>query len=215
VGTSDKEWQRVWAAVRRFVDAYPEDVVVIGGIAVFLHARAAASMDLPAEYTHDADLYVSLPSWADIRDTYTVVPNRRLSKHQITVDGVEFDLYLEHNNALRVDYGDLATAAVTLDGARVACLEHLLLLKLAALRERWASDHGQKDRRDVAKLLVLLDDREPFWTLAQATEDDLALIDRVQESSAYLELAGGNAHRAAKLKKRAVMFIGRLKRGLP
>lgn len=105
-------------------------------------------------YTHDADLYVSLASWAAIRDAYVVVPNRRLSQHQITIDGVELDLYLEHNNALRVDFSDLVEASVVIDGARVACVEHLLLLKLSALRERWGSEHGAKDRRDVAMLLA-------------------------------------------------------------
>lgn len=207
----EREWRRVWGAVRGLVEIFPDDVVLIGGVAVFLHARAAADADLPAEFTHDADLYVSLASWADIRDLYEVTSNRRLSKHQLIIDDVEFDLYLQRNNGLRLDYDTVAAAAVTVEDTRVAALHHLLLLKLDAARARWTSAHGGKDRRDIAKLLVLMEGTDPDLVGIDATSEDLSTLDRVLASEAFRELAEGNAHLARRLRGRAERFLDTLK----
>jgi hypothetical protein len=211
----DSHWQRVWAAVRTFAHTYPEDVIAVGGVAVYLHARAAADADLPEEYTHDADVCVALTAWSDIRDAHEVTANRRLSKHQLVIDGVEFDVYLEHSHALRLDYAELAHGAVTIDGVRVAGLEHLLLLKLSAFRERGQSAHGRKDRRDIAKLLVLLDGASPRAALAHASDDDVVALSSVLDSDAFAELAAGNAHHAARLRKRASGFVAALRLARP
>jgi hypothetical protein len=193
------------------VAEYPDDLVVIGGVAVYLHTVAFAGHELPIEFTHDADIAAALVSLADLRDQYEVVPNRRLSKHQVTVGDTEIDLYVERYNDLRVDYPELAMAAVELEGIRVACLEHLLLLKLDALAARWRSAHAEKDRRDVAKLLVMLRDTEPCFALAHGTADDLDLLERVLRSDAFMQLARNNALTARRLRDRASTFVDNLK----
>lgn len=212
--TPKAHWQKVWHTVQEVVGQFPEDSVLIGGVAVFLHTQAAKRPQIPVEFTHVADMYIGQNAWADLRDTYEVVPNRRLSKHQITVQGVEVDLYIEHQNGLRVVYRDLALAAVVLGGVRVACLEHLLLLKLSAFSDRRTSSHGQKDQRDIAKILILLSDTPPHYLLAQVEPTDMVLLDGVLGSSAFLEIADGNAHTAAPLRKSARIFVARLKQGL-
>lgn len=205
------QWQAVWDAVREFSSLYPRDTIVIGGVAVYLHTVASGRTDIPAEFTHDADLYVGLPAWAEVRDIFEPVANRRLAKHQITVNGVELDLYVAHNNALRVSYADLHFASVELAGMNVAGLEHLLLLKLDAFKDRYASAHGQKDRRDIAKLLVLLSRTEPYYTLVQGTDEDVDLVDDVMRSTSFLDITGGNAHVAAQLRREAAVFARALR----
>lgn len=210
--SQEDEWSHVWRIVHAFAQDYEEDVVLIGGVAVYLHLLAAARKDLPVESTHDADLYVALASWSDIREHYSVEANRRLTKHQIVIDDVEFDIYLENHNGLRVAYADLREASVVLSGVRVAGLEHLLLLKLDAARDRWSSGHGAKDRRDIAKILILMRRMDPKYTLAQCTDEDMALLHRVEQSNVFSEIAMGNAHVASALRREARDFVDRLAR---
>lgn len=207
--SDETEWKRVWQSVQTFVQDFPDDTIAIGGVAVYLHSLASG--DLPAEFTHDADFSVGLPSWAEMRDYYDVTTNRRLGKHQAVIDGIEFDIYVARQNKLRLDFDDLARHAMRIQNVNVAHPEHLLLLKLDALRARFASSHGQKDRRDVAKLLILLRDTPPRLAPRQLTDDDVDLIDRVMRSTAFSDIANGNAHRAKALKKLASVYVNALK----
>lgn len=204
-----EEWDNVWSAVSELSELYPDDLVVIGGVAVYLHAETSDL--LPIEFTHDVDLTVALAAWGDLRDAYEVVANRRLSKHQLTIGEVEVDLYVERNNTLRVGYEDLAQDSVVIRGVRVASLEHLLLLKLDAAAARWRSAHGAKDRRDLAKILVMLESTAPNDVLAQAIDADVERLDAILGSGVFLELADGNSKAASQLRKRASVFVGKLK----
>jgi predicted nucleotidyltransferase len=206
----DEHWSRVQAAVIELTGLFPEDIIVIGGVAVYLHALASSS-GLPVETTHDVDLMVALATWSDIREGYDVVTNRRLSKHQLTLGDVEVDLYVERNHGLRVGYADLAEHAVILNGIRVTGLEHLLLLKLGAAIARFHSAHGEKDRRDLAKVLVLLCGTEPDIVLAQASDADIEMLDKTLASNAFYEITNKNAQQASRLKKKASLFVARLK----
>ncbi len=96
----------------------------------------------------------------------------------------------------------------------VAGLEHLLLLKLDAYKARQRSAHGQKDARDIAKILVLLRKTVPYYALAQATSEDVAFVDRVMASDAFLTIAGGNAHEARKLRKFASTYADALRKAV-
>lgn len=194
-----------WLPTKGFLSDFPEDTVLIGGIAVWLHSKASA--DLVPECTYDADLYISLPAWAEVRDVYDTTANRRLNKHQAIVQGVEIDLYVEHHHGLRLDYATVMAHAVSLDGVQVACLEHLLLLKIDALQARQGSAHGAKDRRDVAKILVLLADQAPDQVVLHGQPDDLTVVRQVVRSEAFADIAGGNAHRASALRRRATLFL--------
>lgn len=194
-----------WLPTKDFLSDFLEDTVLIGGIAVWLHSKTSA--DLVPECTYDADLYVSLSAWAEMRDVYDTTANRRLNKHQAIVQGVEIDLYVEHHHGLRLDYATVVAQAISLEGVQVACLEHLLLLKIDALQARQGSAHGAKDRRDVAKILVLLSDQVPDQVVLHGQPDDLAVVHQVLRSEAFADIAEGNAHQASALRRRAALFL--------
>ena len=69
---------------------------------------------------------------------------------------LEFDVYVEHNDGLRVPYKDIAAASTVVDGIRVASLEHLLVLKLDAYAARRGSAKGRKDERDLIRIAHML-----------------------------------------------------------
>lgn len=69
-----------------------------------------------------------MADFSDLRDVEEVTANRRLNKHQFIKNGIEFDVYLEYNNSLRVPYADAWARSSVIDNVRVASLEHLVLL---------------------------------------------------------------------------------------
>ncbi len=194
------QWQEVWSAVTRLANEY-HDLVFIGGVAVYVHMinRASEQAKSFAEFSHDVDLCISLPEFGDMRDIEVVVPNRRLNKHQITIGKVEVDV--EHGSRLAVPFGDLRAAAVEFDQIRVACLEHLLILKLDAAQDRWGTPKGAKDLRDIAKLgwamagEVKKELLEPYLN-----EERLTVLRDTARSTAFSEVAMGNAHLAKAIR---------------
>ena len=141
------------ALARRVSQEFP-DAVFIGDIAVAQHAKRS---DLALEESsHDADLYLSLAGKNEMRDRYEVLRNERLGKDSVLVDGEDFDLYVERQHRLAVPYDEVFAHAEEIDGIRVAALEHLLVLKLDAASDRWGSAKGDKDLRDLARIVTLL-----------------------------------------------------------
>jgi len=210
---ADRAWAKVWTAVETLTQEHPEGTILIGGVAVFLHAAAAGPI-FTVEFTHDADMYVDLPSWSAIRNEHDATTNAALSKSQVIIGGIDVDIYVERKNRLRIAYEDLAMGAVDIQGKRVACLEHLLLLKLDAFADRGESKHGLKDQRDIAKLLVLLKNTRPHYVVIQGTQQDIGLLDRVLRSAAFADLAGGNLRTASLLKQQAGVFVERARKAL-
>lgn len=140
MAASLEEWNALWQGIREINGLFPDGVVFIGGVAVYLHIDKDALPPGFVEFSHDADPYFSLADFADLRDIEKVTANRRLNRHQIIRHGVEYDINLERHNSLAGPYSEARAHSVVLDGMRVACLEHLLLLKLDACGSR-------KDRR--------------------------------------------------------------------
>ncbi len=208
----DDESERVWRSVQEFATLLPEGVVVIGGVAVFLHVLSSKRSDLGSEFTHDADFMIDRAALGALRDLYQVTANRRLRKYQVEVSDVEFDLYLESQHHLRVDYAEVAMAAEEIAGLHVAHKQHLILLKLAAYEDRGSSAHGRKDARDLTKLMVL-SSSEPLIPSALFSEDDVILLHRALEEG-LLGLSRGNLHLASRLRKEAKGFLSRISRRL-
>jgi hypothetical protein len=208
------EWAKLWAGIRELSGFFPDGIVFIGGIAVLLHVRDRRLPEGFVELSHDGDFYISLADFADLRDLEEVTANRRLQKHQIVKGGVEYDVYLENHNDLRVKYADAMQAATTIDGVRVASLEHLLILKLDAFGSRRGSAKGDKDERDLVKICYLLsrskvhDERLAKYLTPEA----VALLGSLRRSSAFLVLCGGNAHEARDVRKAVVEVIDRIER---
>ena len=196
-------WKILWDTVCELSDHYPDGVVFIGGVAVYLHARASRIPPSWVEFSHDGDLYISFADFADLRDIEDVVANRRLTKHQFIKRGVDFDVYLEHNNGLRVSYADVLEHSRVIDRVRVASLEHLLLLKLDAFADRKGTTKGRKDERDVIRLARLL--APPHRVVraqiaAYASGGDVVRLRELERSREFAQVTGGNHKQASALR---------------
>ena len=181
---------------------FQDDTVFIGGIAVYLHSVAAGLPPALVERSHDADLYISLPAYDDLRSIETVTSNPRLKKKQFIKYGMDFDVYLEHNNSLLVSYQDIFAGSGIIDGVRVASLEHLLLLKLMALAGRSGTPKGPKDERDVIRIVLLLKQYgvsrsrlERYFTAGMAQ-----VLKNLSSSREFVTLTQGNFHEARALR---------------
>lgn len=188
---------------------YGDDLIVMGDMGVLL--RAGQTDPDVNDFRHDVEAFVTVAAYLDIRDAYEVFLNRQMHKALVMVDGVEVGLYLEHQNRLRFDFGNIAFRAGEIEGIQVASLEHLLFLKLTTAGDRWSSSHGSKDQRDIAKILLLLENMEPEIGLSAATDTDLRLLESVLSSTAFMELAQQDAGRAKNLEQRAKRYARALR----
>jgi hypothetical protein len=214
----DTEFQELLTACGEIAQAYPEGVVFIGGIAVYLHAVNSTQAAL-AEFTHDADFYISLADIADLRDQEELVTNRRLSKHQMVKRGFEFDIYTERQASLAVPYEAVRAHAEVYGGIRVASLEHLLVLKLEAFRDRGASAKGAKDAKDVLRIAAVAAHRPQGFRAGLAApylrEEHDDLLDVVDRGPYATALARGNAVRAKELRAALGMLVRALRGSRP
>jgi hypothetical protein len=184
------------------------DLVFIGGVAVYLHALAQASKNVTPEASHDADLMISFSDYGVLKDEAEITHNRRLAKHQMIVDDIELDVYVEHLNNLIVPYDEVFMHSLEVEGIRVACLEHLLVLKLEAFKTRGSSGKGEKDRRDVAKIGLLLGRRADLDLITPYLRSELAmLLKTIAKSSVFFELCAHNAHAAKKARSSFETFV--------
>ena len=199
------EWSRIWQGVQEISSLFECRVVFIGGIAVYLHSIAGgADKNSPfVEFSHDADFYISVSDLSDLRDIEEVTPNRRLSKYQFIKNGIDFDVYVERQSGLRVPWSEIAQHSVLLDGIRAAALEHLLILKLDAYRDRGASAKGRKDERDLARIVYLLSLRKPKRVLVEKhlAKADETLLQKVGRSDVFPLLVDGNLRKARQLRE--------------
>jgi len=124
---------------------FPE-IVVIGGYAV----RAYGAM----RFSHDGDIMVNMNAFSALRDQYNVTKTPRLGKAQFTTAFlVEIDVYVEQQHKLRIPFDEVQAYAVKKSEIWVACIEHLIVLKLDALKNRRNTDKGVKDIEDILLLL--------------------------------------------------------------
>ena len=194
----EEQWQHLLVLARRISAEFP-DAVFIGGVAVAQHAgRVDAAL---VESSHDADLYLSLASKSELRDRYEVARNERLGKDSVLVDGEDFDLYVERQHRLAIPYDEVAAHAEAIDGINVASLEHLLVLKLDAARDRRSSAKGEKDLRDIARIVTLM--RAPRKHLLERHLDEarratLSLLDARRDIFVRM---GINPHESSKLRR--------------
>jgi predicted nucleotidyltransferase len=211
----------LWKVVADVAKLTDGECVFIGGVAVYVYTQRSGTSMIP-EATHDVDASITIAASGTLRDHQLLTQNKRLKKAQITVGGIEVDIYVEHQNNLRFDYAELAMYAENVSIGRavdiqLASLPHLLFLKLDALRSRGASEHGAKDRRDVAKLLVILGNRaDPTdlnLVIGNAAKSDLAAVLQVIKSTAFMEITSRNAQAAAKLRGKAQHFVDLVKNG--
>lgn len=212
----DNAWQGVLQAAQTLAGDCP-GAVLIGGLGVYLHTQNRSLAGVPVsrerlvEFSHDVDAYLSLQDLGALRDLFEVTANARLSKHQVTLGGIGADLYVEHNNKLRVPYDELLAHAVSYGSLRVAAIGHLLVLKLDAEAGRAGSSKGDKDTRDLVKLVVLASDEDRTLLAPYLDARRLARLKEVGTSPGpFMLIARGNAQEAKQLRTMFNSFVGRL-----
>jgi len=202
---NSSEFSILLGACSEVAELFPEGVVYIGGIAVYLHAINQPSTVEIAEFTHDADFYISLTDMSDLRDIEEVVPNRRLSKHQMIKKGFEFDIYTERQSSLIVPYDAVAASAVGFGTIRAASLEHLIVLKLEAFADRKGSAKGDKDAMDLLRITAVGSRAKGGFKADLCApyirDQHLELLDMVERGPQVMSLAKGNAMLAKKLRQ--------------
>jgi len=216
MATTTQQWDDLWAGIDDLTASFPS-IVFIGGVAVYLHV---AHRDLPEgfiEYSHDGDFCISLADFSDLRNYEDVTANRRLNKHQIIKRGIDFDIYLEQQSGLRVGYADLQFHSDQIDDVRVACIEHLLLLKIDAYQDRKGSQKGAKDERDLIRIMSLCaaDSVRSNVLAPYLTEESVELLATVQRSREFLTICQGNAHAASQLRKSFLTALPLIRNALP
>ena len=139
-----KSWERLLGLSKEF------PFVLIGGWAIYLYTKAHKSKDI--------DIVVSLDTFYEIRSSYEVRKNGRLKKYEIKEDGFDIDIYVEHFSQLPVPITYiLEEGNIKLEGLNVAKPEVLLMLKLAAYKDRKGSIKGVKDSIDIVNLLYAVE----------------------------------------------------------
>ena len=211
-----EDFTSLLGACQEIASAYPDGIVFIGGIAVYMHAINHETTRSLAEFTHDADFYISLADMSDLRDAEEVTPNRRLSKHPLIKRGFEFDIYTERQSSLIVPYDQVIAHAVVYDGVKVSGIEHLMVLKLEAYRDRYASSKGQKDAKDLIRLALIAHIRSNAFDanvcLGYLRDEHLDLLDRVAKGHEFLALAKGNAKEAKGMRQKFVKIVEQVRR---
>ena len=200
----NNEFNQLINVCYELAEEYPNGLVFIGGVAVYLHCINSDSTKALAEFTHDGDFYISLADMGDLRDKEEVQANRRLSKHQIRKHGFEFDIYTERQSGLIVPYDQVAAHSVQYELLSVASLEHLMVLKLEAYNDRKESAKGQKDAKDLIRLCLIaalhLNKFNKDLCLAYLREEHIALLERIRKGPEFLSLAKGNVKEAKEMR---------------
>lgn len=200
-----RDFETLLASCAEVSELFPDGVVFIGGIAVYLHAKNQEQTSELAEFTHDADFYISLADMGDLRDIEEVTANRRLSKHQMIKRGFEFDIYTERQSTLIVPYDVAVIASQVIGGIRVASLEHLIVLKLEAFADRKDSAKGDKDAKDLLRIAAVAKHCGAAFRASRVApylrDGHLDLLTRVEHGPHAMSLARGNAMQAKKLRQ--------------
>jgi hypothetical protein len=198
------EFEELLLACQEIAEAYPDGVVFIEGIAVYIHAINNRNTESLAAFTHDADFYISLADMGDLRDDQPLTSNRRLNKHQLIKRGFEFDIYTERQSSLIVPYDQVRAHAVQFDKLMVASVEHLLVLKLEAYRDRRHSAKGDKDANDIIQIvLIAAESRSGLrdeLCVGYLQQEHLELLKAIAKGPYFLALARGNSKYAKELR---------------
>lgn len=197
------EWEGLLSSIKELSEWFPEGLVMIGGVAVYFYAVNQNTQF--AEVSHDGDFYLSLLDYSDLRDIEEVTPNRRLGKSQIIKNGFDFDIYVERNNKLAIPYQEIVDHSVVINNIRCASLDHLLILKVDAYLDRKGSAKGDKDERDIVKIICSMNN--PNIALIEkwlTPERENAIQNILNKSSVFNEIAYNNLHESKIIRQKFI-----------
>jgi hypothetical protein len=60
-------WNNLWTSVHELSDTFPDGIVFIGGVAVFLHVSSVKLPQAFVEFSHDGDFYIDLGDFSELR----------------------------------------------------------------------------------------------------------------------------------------------------
>lgn len=191
----DVQWAALMATVKDIQGWFPDGAVFIGGIAVYAYVASNEASASMAATTHDADLMISVSDYADLRDLEVLTPNRRLGKQQFVKNDFEFDVYVQGQSDLVIPVDEAVAHSRLVNGLRVACPEHLIILKMKAFEDRKGTPKGAKDEDDLVRILLVTGqfDATP---LARLTDDMLDGLRKIVEGEGPVRLSNGNLHQA-------------------
>jgi hypothetical protein len=190
-----------WAKLQRLAKGLGEkcpDAVFIGGLAVFAHAARLGSRW--QETSHDVDLCISAEGKGTLRERYDTTSNPQLHKDSVRIESEDFDVYTEYQNDLAIPYDLIASFSVTSEGFRVASLEHLLVLKIDAALGRPETLKGEKDLRDLVRILTLLKEPREELIAPYLTPEREGVLQRVTKRADVLLAMGLNPHEASRYR---------------
>ena len=197
------DFERLVSLCHEIGRLYEPGLVFIGGIGVYLHAINTPGLAELAEATRDADLYISISGFSDLREIEELSANTRLNKHEFRKGGFSFDVYTERQSGLPVPYAEVAADVREYDGVKVAAPEHLLVLKLEAAVERKGSEHGRKDVKDIIRLMLVAaaSTFDAKRCAAFMQDRHLAMLEEIAKGPEFLSLARGNAKEAKAMRQ--------------
>ena len=159
--------------VKELSELFEQKIIFIGGIATYLYC---IENELPEETSHDANFMISDCDYIDLKLLYNddLEENNRLQKSQIIINGIEYDVYKGSSSSLLFSYDELAKNAVLLNNISIPALEHLLCLKIAAYDNRRLSKKGDKDARNIIKIVDMINRKEKIdYTLLSNLSTDI------------------------------------------
>lgn len=135
--------QKSWKELKKL--SKTTKFVLIGGWAVYLHAKTLKSKDI--------DILIEYSEIAKLKKNYDFTKNERLKKYEARRGEIQIDVYLPHYSELGIPVEDLLNQKTSIEGFDVLKKEYLIALKLFTLKQRGRSVKGQKDFLDLLSLL--------------------------------------------------------------
>jgi hypothetical protein len=207
----EQQAQLIEKFLRELTEQYGEipAVIVIGGFAVRAHGAT--------RFSHDGDIMVDMGTYAALRDQYTVYKAERLGKSEFrTPSNIEIDVYVENQHKLRVPFDEAQAYAVKKKGLWVACVEHLLILKLDALKDRGNTDKGEKDIDDILLLLSRNEIAHPDLLKRHLRSGDWSILDEVIDTAGnWQRFTNQNYKESATLQERVIAALKAIKPTTP
>jgi hypothetical protein len=193
--------EEIRSTLQKFTEAFGDEFITIGGWAAVAYGAKGKSLD--------GDAMVSYQVEGILRDSYLVEKNPRMAKSQFICEaGCDIDLYVEHQHRLRIGFDEIQAYSRKMDGLKVPCPEHLVVLKFDAWKARAMTPKGHKDKQDLLQLLAKADFRNPeLLEKHLADEEMLDLLSLTKDSSLALEVCSGNAVEAKQLRLNAAKSI--------
>lgn len=138
--------EKSWKILQDFRRSY--DFILIGGWAVYLHAKQHKSKDI--------DIVVSIKELKTLKDK-ELRKNDSLKKYEIKNEEIDIDIYVEHYSKLAVPVEEIKNYTDNIEGFKVVNSEMLVLLKQDAFENRKNSIKGEKDKIDIVSLVFFSD----------------------------------------------------------